>query len=61
MSEKFNPAPFDRYSESALAALEADREMGAKLRARLVGGSFPASDPSSADQPSPSIFDQAKD
>ena len=61
MSEKFNPAPFDKYSESVLEALKADREMGAKLEARLVGGSFPASDPASADQPSPSKYDQGKD
>jgi hypothetical protein len=61
MNNKFDPAPFDRYSEAVPAALEADREMGAKLKARLVGGSFPASDPASADQPSPSKFDQGKD
>ena len=61
MDKKFNPAPFDKYSEAVLAALEADREMDAKLKARLVGGSFPASDPASADQPSPSKFDQGTD
>ncbi len=61
MNKKFNPAPFDKYSEAVLAALAADRETGAKLKALLVGGSFPASDPASADQPSPSQFDQGKD
>jgi hypothetical protein len=61
MSEKFDPAPFDKYSEPAPRAIKADREMDAKLKARLIGGSFPASDPSSAVQPSPSKYDEKED
>jgi hypothetical protein len=58
MSGKFDPAPFDKYSEASLEAIKADREMDAKLKARLIGGSFPASDPASDVQPSPSKYDE---
>ena len=58
MSDKFDPAPFDKYSEASCEAIKADREFDAKLKARLVGGSFPASDPASAVQPSPSKYDE---
>jgi len=34
MSGKFDPAPFDKYSEASLEAIKADRETGGKLRAR---------------------------
>ena len=57
MSKKFEPAPFDKYSASPLEALKDDLEVDAKLKARLIGGSFPASDPSSATLPSPSKYD----
>ena len=57
MSAKFDPAPFDRYSDGALDAIRADCETAAKLKAGLLGGSFPASDPLSATQPSPSKCD----
>ena len=58
MNDKFDPAPFDKYSEAPLEAIKKDIEVGAKLKARLVGGSFPASDPASAVQPSPSKYDE---
>jgi len=61
MNEKFDPAPFDKYSEPSIKAIKADLEMDAKLESRLVGGSFPASDPSSDVQPSPSKYDEKED
>jgi len=57
MNDKFDPAPFDKYSEAPLTAIKEDLEADAKLKARLIGGSFPASDPASATQPSPSEYD----
>lgn len=35
MSDKFDPGPFDKYSEASLEAIEAD-QMDAKLKARAV-------------------------
>jgi hypothetical protein len=61
MSVKFDPAPFDKYAEAFPGAIKADRETDAKLKARLVGGSFPASDPASAVQPSPSKYDEREE
>ena len=58
MNDKFNPAPFDEYSEAFLEAIKKDLETDAKLKERLIGGSFPASDPASAVQPSPSKYDE---
>lgn len=58
MSDKFDPTPYDKYSEASLEAIKADRVSDAKLKARLIGGSFPASDPASAVQPSPSKYDE---
>ena len=58
MGDKFSPAPFDKYSEAPLDAIKKDLETDAKLKARLIGGSFPASDPASAAQPSPSKYDE---
>jgi len=40
MSDKFDPAPFDKYSEASLEAIKADREIDAKLKARLIGARF---------------------
>ena len=60
MSDKFDPAPFDKYSEAPLEAIKEDLEIDAKLKARLIGGSFPASDPPSATQPSPSKYDEGE-
>ena len=56
MAEKFNPAAHDRHAADPREAAQADRDMHAKLEAGLVG-SFPASDPVSAAQPSPSKHD----
>jgi hypothetical protein len=57
MAEKFNPAPHDRHAVDPREAAAADRDIHAKLEAGLIG-SFPASDPVSAAQPSPSRADQ---
>ena len=56
MAEKFDPAPHDKHAADPVAALHADREMHAKLETGLID-SFPASDPVSAAQPSPSKAD----
>ena len=56
MAEKFDPAPHDKHADSPAAARAADREMHTKLEAGLMD-SFPASDPVSAAQPSPSKAD----
>ena len=53
MAEKFNPAAHDKHADDPREAAAADRDTHAKLEAGLVG-SFPASDPVSAAQPSPS-------
>lgn len=53
MRDKFNPAPHDKHATKASDAVAADQEMHRKLEEGLVG-SFPASDPASAVQPSPS-------
>jgi hypothetical protein len=56
MVEKFDPAPFDKHAEDPAAAAAADRDMHSKLSSGLEG-SFPASDPPSSTQPSPSRHD----
>jgi hypothetical protein len=56
MAEKFDPAAHDRHADNPREAAAADRDMHAKLQAGLVD-SFPASDPVSAVQPSPSKHD----
>lgn len=53
MTDKFNPAPHDKHATKAHDAVAADQEMHRRLEEGLVG-SFPASDPASAVQPSPS-------
>lgn len=53
MAEKFDPAPHDKHAADPREAAMADRDIHARLEAGLVG-SFPASDPVSAVQPSPS-------
>ena len=57
MAEKFDPAAHDRHAADPREAALADRDIHAKLEAGLVG-SFPASDPVSATQPSPSKHDE---
>jgi hypothetical protein len=52
MSSKFNPAPHDKHATKAQDAVAADQEMHRRLDEGLEG-SFPASDPASAAQPSP--------
>ena len=56
MPEKFDPAPHDKHADNPREALLADRKTHDELEAGLKG-SFPASDPVSAAQPSPSKAD----
>jgi hypothetical protein len=56
MAEKFDPAAHDRHAADSREAALADRDIHAKLEAGLVD-SFPASDPVSSVQPSPSKHD----
>ena len=56
MAEKFDPAPHDRHAADPREAAAADRDIHARLEAGLID-SFPASDPVSAAQPSPSKAD----
>jgi hypothetical protein len=53
MAEKFDPAPHDKHAADPREAALADRETHAGLEAGLID-SFPASDPVSMAQPSPS-------
>ena len=56
MVEKFDPAAHDKHDVDPREAATADRDSHAKLEAGLID-SFPASDPVSAAQPSPSKAD----
>jgi hypothetical protein len=56
MAEKFDPAAHDRHAADPREAALADRDVHSKLEAGLMD-SFPASDPVSAAQPSPSKHD----
>jgi hypothetical protein len=56
MVEKFDPAAHDKHAANPREAAMADRDVHARLEAGLIG-SFPASDPVSAAQPSPSRAD----
>jgi hypothetical protein len=56
MAKKFDPAPHDKHAANPKEAAKADREMHARLEAGLVD-TFPASDPVSAAQPTPSKAD----
>ena len=56
MAEKFDPAPFDKHAADPAEAAAADRQMRSKLSSGLEG-SFPASDPPSSAQPTPSRYD----
>ena len=58
MAETFNPAPHDKHADDLREALAADRN--AKLDAGLKD-TFPASDPVSAAQPTPSKADADAD
>jgi hypothetical protein len=57
MAEKFNPAPHDKHAADPGEAAAADHDIHARLEAGLID-SFPASDPVSAAQPSPSRVDR---
>jgi hypothetical protein len=59
MTEKFDPAPFDKHAADPNHAAKADQEISKKLKSGLVG-SFPASDPASITQPSPSKHDSGQ-
>ena len=56
MAKKFDPAPHDKHAEDPRKARAADRDVHAKLESGLMD-TFPASDPVSAAQPSPSKID----
>jgi len=58
MSEKFDPAPFDRHAEDPKDALKVDRDVHAKLERGLLD-TFPASDPVSEVQPARSVHDSS--
>ncbi len=60
MAGKFNPAAHDKHAADPREAASADREAHAKLEAGLID-SFPASDPVSAAQPSPSKPDRERE
>jgi hypothetical protein len=53
MTEKFNPAPHDKHADKLREARKDDHDRHGKLDAGLED-SFPASDPVSVAQPSPS-------
>jgi len=57
MPENFDPAPVDKHAETPKESTKADLIVDKQLREGTVGGSFPASDPLSATQPSPSKYD----
>lgn len=59
MSEKFDPAPHDKHAEDPKTALKEDHETRKQLDKGLRD-SFPASDPVSMTQPSPSKEDAKK-
>jgi hypothetical protein len=59
MPEKFNPAPRDKHAVKPREAASADRDLHAKLEAGLID-TFPASDPVSVAQPTPSKPDRRR-
>jgi len=61
MTKTFDPAPFDKHAANPEEAVKLDLVVDEQLRDGAVGGSFPASDPISATQPSPSKYDEGKD
>ena len=60
MAQTFNPAPHDKHADDPHEALAADRETHAKLETGLMD-TFPASDPVSAAQPTPTKADAEAD
>ena len=61
MTQKFDPAPFDKHAANPKEAIKVDLVIDEQLKDGIVGGSFPASDPLSATQPSPSKYDQGNE
>jgi hypothetical protein len=59
MAQQFDPAAHDKHAVDPREAALADRDAHGKLEAGLVD-SFPASDPVSAAQPSPSKHDRSR-
>jgi hypothetical protein len=57
---KFDPAAHDKHAVDVDEAAKADRKVHSDLEAGLIG-SFPASDPASSVQTSPSKIDGTKD
>lgn len=60
MTEKFDPAPHDKYAEGLKEGLKKNRQTHEELKTGLKD-SFPASDPVSATQPEKSKHDEKKD
>jgi hypothetical protein len=56
MTEKFDPAPHDKYAVGVKEAARADRKTHEELKTGLMD-TFPASDPVSATQPAKSKSD----
>lgn len=50
MSEKFDPAPQDKYAEDPETGVAADKKKSSKLDKGLEG-TFPASDPPASTEP----------
>jgi hypothetical protein len=59
MAKTFNPAPHDKHADDPKEAAKADAETHAELEAGLID-TFPASDPVSVAQPSPTRHDRAQ-
>jgi len=57
MTEKFDPAPYDKHAVDPKEAMRADKKVREDLKAGLVD-SFPASDPVSATQPAKTRHDE---
>jgi hypothetical protein len=61
MAEKFDPAPHDKHADDLREALAADRDTHARRLETGLVDTFPASDPVSAAQPTPSKADAEAD
>ena len=60
MADRFDPAAHDKHAANPRQAALADQDAHARLETGLMD-SFPASDPISAAQPSPSRHDGDRD
>lgn len=61
MADRFDPAAHDKHAANPRQAALADRDAHARLEKTGLMDSFPASDPISAAQPSPSRHDGDRD